>query len=64
MKSNAVWTVDGYFITRKNEIYSKHGNKLQKTVKGYTVGFWLKGKFRSLKWIRNNCKKVDNYCPF
>jgi len=63
-KYNAVWKCEGYFINRNNEIFSKHGNKLKRTVKGYTIGYWLNGKFRSLRWIKNNCKKIDIICPF
>ena len=64
MKNDSVWECEGYFINRKNEVFSKYGNKLQRTVKGYTIGYWLKGKFRSLNWIKTNCKKIEIKCPF
>lgn len=62
-----VWIIENnYGISRNNEIYNlKTNRKLKQSLVNYTVGYYLKGKFRSLKYIRQNCKKYKEVkCPF
>lgn len=66
---NAVWQIIGhqnYQIDRNNVLVNtKSGKIMQRKVKGYSVGYNIKGKFRTLKWIKSNCeKKVQIHCPF
>lgn len=62
MKNSSVWTIGKYTIKDK-KVFNKDV-EIQRTVKGYTVGYWLDGRFRSLEWIRKNSKKVVVVCPF
>lgn len=50
------WLISGhelYFIDDKNKVRNiQTGNVLQMQLKGYTKGYYLNGKFYSLKKIR------------
>ena len=50
------WTIDGYplyFVDDQNKVRNiETGKVLQMQVKGYTKGYYLSGKFLSLKQIR------------
>lgn len=61
------WAIDGYenyiFSTNKKLFNIKTGKEIKPTLKGYTVGYYLNGKFLSKK--RPLIKKyVTNNCPF
>lgn len=60
------WEILGYGISENNTLYNlKTRKELKEIRKGYTIGYYIKGKFKSLKWIRANCKLYkDKYCPF
>lgn len=55
-----------YQFDRDGNCYNvKTGRQLKRTVIGYTEGYCLKGKFKSLKVIREKLIKIeDNECPF
>lgn len=48
-----------YFIGTDNKVYNlKTGKKLQMQIKGYTKGYYLSGKFYSLKQLRLLLEKI------
>ena len=55
-----------YFISNENNLHNiKNGKKLQMQVKGYTKGYYLSGKFYSLKkLIELLIKTTKTNCPF
>ena len=55
-----------YFIDDNNKMRNINtGKVLQMQLKGYTKGYYLNGKFLSLKQIRPLLEKyVENTCPF
>ena len=57
---------DKYGITSKSEVINiKTDHVLQRTVKGYTIGYYLSGKFKSLQQIRSLSYKYEKVkCPF
>ena len=57
---------DLYFIDDKNKVRNiQSGKVLQMQVKGYTKGYYLSGKFLSLKQIRPLLKKyICETLPF
>jgi hypothetical protein len=68
-KVDLVWMVDyakNYQFDRKGNCYNiKTSKQLKRAVVGYTEGYCIKSKFKSLKYIRKHLvkiKKVD--CPF
>ena len=58
--------VPNYFIGNDNKVYNlKTGKKLQMQLKGYTKGYYLSGKFYSLKQLRLLLTKIKKeYSPF
>lgn len=63
MKNDSVWNIGKYTI-KNGKIFNK-GKEIKKTVKGYTIGFWINGKFRSLSYINKHAKKQEYIkCPF
>ncbi len=65
----AKWVVKGYdlyFIDDKNKMINRiTGKTLQMQAKGYTKGYYLNGKFLSLKQIRPLLVKYkDEKLPF
>lgn len=66
---NLVWQLsdaDNYqFDKLGNCINIKTNRKLKMTVVGYTTGYCIKGKFRSLKQIKSKLVKIKkDECPF
>lgn len=47
-----------------NIINSVTGKKLQRTVKNYTIGYYINNKFYSLNQLRKHLIKIVNDCPF
>ena len=63
------WLIEGhqlYFIDDKNKVRNmKSGKVLQMQLKGYTKGYYLNGRFLSLKQIRPLLKNIyANDCLF
>jgi len=61
------WTInDNYYITRCNNIINRKNNKiLKQCLVNYTLGYYLNSKFKSIKYIRENCKLIkEMYVPF
>lgn len=56
------WLIKGYdlyFIDSKNKLRNINtGNVLQMQLKGYTKGYYLNGKFKSLSQIKHLLKKI------
>jgi hypothetical protein len=51
---------DDYFFSSENKLINKRtGKELKKTVKVYTIGYNIKGKFYSLNKLRKCLKKVE-----
>ena len=68
-KVDLVWMLDyanNYQFDRNGNCYNiKTGKPLNKTIIGYTEGYCIKGKFKSLSKLRNHLVKIKNYdCPF
>lgn len=57
---------DSYKWTNDNELYNtKTMRKIKKTVNGYSVGYWICGKFYTLNNLRKSLVKIEkNNCPF
>jgi len=54
------WIIEGYSISECNKIFnSKNGRELKQSMVNYSIGYYLNGKFRTLSWIKKNCKKVE-----
>ena len=54
-----VWEVGDYGISRSNDVFNiKTGKRLKQTMVNSSIGYYLYGKFRTIKWIRNNCNKI------
>lgn len=54
-----------YIVDVKGGILnSVTGRKLQRIVKGYTIGYYVNNKFYSLKQLRKHLIKIKNDCPF
>lgn len=55
-----------YKITNKRDVYNcKTGRKLKRTVVGYTIGYWIAGKFYSLSRLNCSAEKIIKVdCPF
>lgn len=59
IRIDIVWIINiNYGISRTNEVYNlKTSKKLKQTMVNSTIGYYLNGKFKSLKYIRENCIK-------
>ena len=65
MKEKSWRFFDIYRVNQKGIITNcKTGNQLKKTVKGYTIGYYLNGKFFSLQSIKPHLILEANDCPF
>lgn len=55
-----VWSLDEkYQFTKDGRCFNvQRGKEIKRTVIGYTEGFCLQGKFRSLKRLRSELKKI------
>ena len=68
-KVDLVWEYsydNKYKFDKDGNCYNcQRGTKLKRTLIGYTEGYCLNGKFKSLKQIRNKLVKIVEYkCPF
>lgn len=66
---NLVWQLSfayNYQFDAKGNCYNiKNGRQLKRTLIGYTEGYCINGKFKSLKILRTNLIKIEkNICPF
>jgi len=63
---NLKWRLfDKYIVDEKGGVLNSiTGKKLQRTVKGYTVGYYINNKFYSLKQLRQFLVKIKDECPF
>jgi hypothetical protein len=67
---NLVWEYSPaphYQFTQTGKCFNvKTGKEIKRTLVGYTEGFCLNGKFKSLSYIRKNLTKIktDIICPF
>ncbi len=57
---------DLYKWTTEDELYNvKTMRKIKKTVNGYSVGYWICGKFITLESLRKHLVKIEKiHCPF
>lgn len=57
---------NSYQWTNENELYNvKTMRKIKKTVNGYSVGYWIAGKFITLENLRKSLVKINKIeCPF
>ena len=59
------WIIDGYFITENLKIFKSNNKELKQCLVNYTIGYYLHSKFRSLKYIKENCKlHLESNLPF
>lgn len=63
------WKLDfaeNYQWTTKNELYNtKTMRKINKTVNGYSVGYWIDKKFITIGNLRKHLVKIEHInCPF
>ena len=63
---NLKWRLfDKYIVDEKGGVLNSiTGKKLQRTVKGYTVGYYINNKFYSLKQLRQFLVEIKDECPF
>ena len=50
------WTIEEYLISEKLVVFSKHHRRIKQTMVNSSVGYYINGKFRTIKYIRNNCE--------
>lgn len=59
---DAVWQIkglDNYFVTKNGVIFNSLTQKsLKRTVKGYTIGYHIQGRFYSLSKLRTMLEKI------
>ena len=55
-----------YGVTSDGRIFNQQtGRELKRTLIGTTIGFCINGKFQSLKKLRTQLVRPENYgCPF
>lgn len=55
-----------YRWTDSGKLYNvRTMREIKKTVNGYSVGYWIAGRFVTLQNLRKQLIKIDNeYCPF
>lgn len=66
---DAVWQIkgmDNYVVTADGKVINKTtGKVLQRQVKGYSIGYYLNGRFYTLQIIRKQFTKIQvSECPF
>ena len=64
-----IWQLDfapNYQFDKKGNCYNvKTGREIKQTVIGYTLGYCIKGKFKSLTSLRASLVKIQKTdCPF
>lgn len=66
MKDKSWSLFEKYNVNSKGVITNTQtGNILKKTVKGYTIGYYINGRFYSLNALRKHLVLIENqYCPF
>ena len=66
MKDKSWRLFDKYNVNSKGVITNMHtGNILKKTLKDYTIGYYINGIFYSLNAIRKHLVLIEKqYCPF
>lgn len=66
MSEKTWWLLDRYQVNSKFEITNTKTNKqLKRTVKGYTIGYYIQDRFYSLKQLQSMLKeKKEVVCPF
>jgi len=55
--------IEGYYFENK-KLFSKFGNEIRLTVKGYTKGYWINRKFISIHQFKKLTFTKKEYCPF
>jgi len=57
---------DSYRWTQEGELYNARTmRKIKKTVNGYSIGYWISGKFYTLKNLKKSIVKIETeFCPF
>ena len=60
------WEISNYGISINNEVYNLLTyKKIKQTMVNSSIGYYLNGRFRTLKYIKENCRLYkDKYCPF
>ncbi len=65
---NSKWQIKGmpeYQFAKKKLFNAKRNREVKKVLKGYTVGYNLRGKFYSLNAIKKMVVRIgDKDCPF
>lgn len=66
MSEKTWWLLDRYQVNSKFDITNTKTNKqLKRTVKGYTIGYYIQDRFYSLKQLQSMLKeKKEVVCPF
>lgn len=61
-----LYDTNEYQFTQCGKCFNiKRGKEVKRTLVGYSIGFCIKGKFRTLKSIRKDLVKIEkSYCPF
>lgn len=64
-----IWQLDfapNYKFTKCKKLFNlKTNREIKKTLASMTIGYYIKGKFYSLKKLRNHLVKIENeICPF
>ena len=54
---------EGYYFEKK-KLFSKYGNEIRLTIKGYTKGYWISGKFVTLNKLKSLTFVKKSDCPF
>ena len=52
---NSKWVCGNLLITESNEVFFKNQNKAKMQLKGGSKGYYVNRRFRTLKWIKENC---------
>lgn len=53
----------GYYFENK-KLFSKSGNEIRLTLKGYTKGYWMNKKFITLNILKQLTFIKEIECPF
>lgn len=66
---SAKWQIKdhpNYIITSCGKVINKkRGTVIKRVVKGYSVGYYIAGKFITLDKLRKQLVKIEDvYCPF
>lgn len=56
---------DKYVVEENGDITNGlTGHKLKRTVKGYTIGYYINGKFCSIQYLQKHLTLIETTCPF